>query len=434
MRPSKVCPAQAIVIFVWLREFKKYATAFGLALAISACAMAPTPATPTATPTATRQILQPDPTPTPAPATLTLWLPPQFAPGPDDPAAQTLARQLANFEQTHNVRVTVRVKAETGPGGLLDSLLGAFTVAPQALPDVVALPADDLARAARAGVLVPLDLLLPAETLTDTYPFAQTLSRVEGRWVGAPFAADARVLVYDTSLYDAAPLRWADVVTGTLIFPGGESDGLTLLSDYLALGGSLTDDAGQPALDAARLAQVFAQLRALQEAERLSAAVLTYDDPTETWQVFRERRAGLALTTARWYLREADRMRRSAAALPPTAEGAPFTLAEGWSWAIVNRDAGRELSALLVQALIAPDALAEWTRAARWLPPRPSALAAWGDDPFAPLAAEALTRAQLRPPAEILTTFGPPLRSALSDVLSGRATPETAAQQVAGAR
>lgn len=405
-----------------------------LALLVSACTLTPTPAAPTATPTVTRQIVQPAQTPTPAPTTLTIWLPPQFAPTSDEPAAQTLARQLADFEQAHNSRVTVRVKAEAGPGGLLDSLLGAFTVAPQALPDVVALPADDLARAARAGVLLPLDTLLPAEALSDTYPFAQALSRVEGRWVGAPFAADARVLVYDTSLYTTAPLRWADVVTGTLILPGGETDGLSLLSDYLALGGGLTDDAGQPALDAARLTQVFAQLRALQEAGRLSAVVLTYDDPTETWQVFRERRAGLALTTARWYLREAGRVRRSAAALPPTGAGVPFTLAEGWSWAIVNRDAGRELSALLVQALIAPEALAEWTLAARWLPPRPSALAAWGDDPFAPLAAEALTRAGLRPPAEVLSTFGPALRSALGDVLSGRATPEAAAQQVAGER
>jgi ABC-type glycerol-3-phosphate transport system substrate-binding protein len=365
---------------------------------------------------------------------LTIWLPPQFTPQSNEPAAQALARQLANFEQTHNTRVVVRVKAETGPGGLLASLLGAFTVAPQALPDVVALPADDLARAARAGVLVPLDVLLPTEALSDTYPFAQTLSRVDGRWVGAPFAADARVLVYDTSLYTTAPLRWADVVTGTLIFPGNETDGLTLLSDYLALGGELTNDAGQPDLDAARLTQVFANLRTLQEAGRLSAAVLTYDDPTETWQVFRERRAGLALTTARWYLREADRMRRSAAALPPNTEGAPFTLAEGWSWAIVNRDAEREPAALLVQALIAPEALAEWTLAARWLPPRPSALAAWGDDPFAPLAAEVLTRAQLRPPGDVLNTFGPALRSALGDVLSGRATPEIAAQQVIGER
>jgi hypothetical protein len=87
-----------------------------------------------------------------------------------------------------------------------------------------------------------------------------------------------------------------------------------------------------------------------------------------------------------------------------------------------------------VQALVAPEALAEWTLAARLLPPRPSALTAWGDDPFAPLAAEVLTRAELRPSLEFLNAFGPALRSALGDVLSGRATPEVAAQQVVEGR
>lgn len=407
-----------------------------LALALAACALTPTPAPPTviAPPTLTRAVVLPVQTPTPAPATLTLWLPPQFAPASAEPGAEALAQQLAEFEQAANVRVTVRLKAEAGSGGLLDSLLGAFHVAPQALPDIVALPPDELAAAARAGVLTSLDGLLPADVLSDTYPFAQTLSRVDGRWVGVPFAADARVLVYDTGLYTTAPLRWADLVTGTLIAPAGETTGLTLLSDYLARQGSLADDAGQPALDAAQLAQVFAQLQTLQQAGRFSAAVLTYDDPAETWQVFRERRAGLALTSARWFLREASRVRRSAASLPPTAEGAPFTLAEGWSWALVNRDGNRAVAAELVQALIAPAALADWTLAARWLPPRPSALAAWDDDPFAPLAAEVLTRARLRPPVESLNTFGPALRSALGDVLSGRATPEAAAQQVVNDR
>jgi len=405
-----------------------------LALMAAACATAPTPSAPTALPTVTPEASPAARTPTPVPATLRIWLPPQFAPGSADAGGEVLARQLATFEQMHKVRLEVRVKAESGPGSLLNSLLGAFNVAPQALPDVVALSQDDLAVAARAGVVTPLEALLPAEVLSDLYPFAQALSRVDGRWVGIPFAADARVLVYDTTLYASAPIRWAEIVTGTLILPAGETNGLTFLSDYLALGGQLTDATGQPALDPLLLTQAFTHLRALQEAGHLSATVITYDDPAETWQVFRERRAGLALTTAQWYLREVGRFRRGSAALPPTADGAPFTLAEGWSWAIVNREADRRPAATLIQALSAPEALAEWTRAARQLPTRPSALAAWGDDPFVPLAAEVLTRAQLRPPIEVLNAFGPALRAAVGDILSGRATPESAAQQVVSGR
>ncbi|MGQ0601962.1 MAG: extracellular solute-binding protein [Anaerolineales bacterium] len=370
-------------------------------------------------------------TPTPPANQLTVWLPPQFAPEAETPGGEVLAQQLAEFQQTRGITVTVRLKAETGRGGLLDSLLAAYNVAPAVLPEVIALSRDDLAAAAAAGAVTPLDGLILPEVLTQAYPFAQALSRVDGRWVGAPFVAEARLAVYHTGVYSSAPVRWSDIVTGTFIFPGTEATGLTLLNDYLAREGPLLDEQGQPALNVPLLTSLFTQLQTAREAGQLPLATLSYTDTLSTWQAFRDRRATLALTSTRWYMAEAGRVEQSAAMLPPTLQGTAFTLADGWCWALVNKGSDSARAAELLNWLTTPARLAEWTRAARVLPPRADTLAAWDTDAFSPLAAALLTNAQLQPPAAVLDRLGPLLVQALDDVLNNRATPEAAARAVA---
>lgn len=408
-------------------------------LIIAGCAPAPTTAPPTparltpveASPSPEAPV--PSPTPATVATTLTLWLPPQFAPVDAQAGGAVLSDQLAAYALAHpGWSVQARPKAAAGPGSLLESLLSAYNAAPAALPDVVALPRADLEAAAAAGVLLPLESWVPAEVLQAAYPVAQALGRVEGQWVGAPFAVDARILVYSTDLYATPPARWDAVITGTLVLPGAEPAGLTVLTDYLA-GGALTDSTGAIQLDAARLAASLASWRALEQAQILPLSTLTYADPAAAWQVFRERRAELALTTFSQYLREAQRVSRAGAALPPTTAGQPFTLAEGWCWALTNKTGDRAAAADLLNWLIAPARQAAWTQAAQMLPAQPAALAGWEASPFEPLAAEVLRHAQLQPSATILQQAGPVLRLALEEVLNGRATPEAAALAAAQA-
>lgn len=405
---------------------------FSLYALLNACAAPLPPATPIATPLATAE---PTETPSLAPttlaqtsATLQIWAPPQFSTAEEAPGGAVLAEQLAAFERAHfELSVQVRVKAETGPGGLLDSLLAAYTVAPAVLPDVIALNQEDLTQAASAGVLAPLDELVPAAERQDYYPFAETLSQADGKFVGVPFAADARLLVYNTGVYTTAPTRWAEVVTGTLIFPGAEPSALTLVADYLALGGALADETGQPTLQFNPLVTALTNLQAARAQDVLPTLSLTYADTGASWQVFRERRATLAITSAQWYLAEFNRVGLAAGAPPPTSNGQPFTLAQGWSWALVNKGTDHAAAARLLNWLTASSQMAEWTLAAKVLPTRVSALAAWNNARFAPLAAALLTRAQLQPPTRVLEAVGPVLRRALDEVLSGQLTPEAAA-------
>jgi len=412
-----------------------------LSLLLAGCVATPTPSHPTTTPAATAPATDTPPAVAPTPpgaaATLRVWLPPDFAPDDSTPGGPVLADQIAQFEAAHPGQVVeVRLKQASGEGGLLRSLETASNVAPAVLPDVIALQQDDLTSAAKAGLVIPLDDLIAPEAIDDYYPFAQAMSRVDGKVAGLPFAADARVLVYNTQIYSTPPRAWADVITGTLVFPGGELSSLTLLNEYLSLGGTLADASGKTALDSELLAEALTVFQTAQTAKVLPLSTFAFADPAATWQVFRERRAVLAITSARWYLAEHERASSAAATLIPTTDGMPFVLADGWSWAAVNKAADHALALELLRWLADPAQMSEWTLAAQVLPPRAKALAGWGDSPLTPFASDVLIHAQPQPSAEILARVGPPLRQALDDVLSGRATPFTAAiaaaQSVAG--
>jgi ABC-type glycerol-3-phosphate transport system substrate-binding protein len=362
-----------------------------------------------------------------------VWLPPQFAPDETTPGGQVLAEQLAQFEQAHpDLKVEVRLKSLAGPGSLLASLSTAYNVAPAVLPDVVALNRDDLNAAASAGLVIPLDNFIAPGSLADYYPFAQTLSQPKGQLVGLPFAADARVLVYKTDVYPAPPQMWTAITTGTLVIPGGEPSGLTLLNEYLARGGPLADPSGKIVLDTELLTEALTDFQTAQKSGVLPLSTLAYSDTAATWQVFRERRATLAVTSAQNFLAENNRV--TAAALVPTSSGVPFALADGWSWALVNTATPHPALAMeLIQWLIAPAQLSTWTLAAHLLPARSAALDGWSDGSLAPFASDVLSHAQLPPPADVLALIGPPLQRALDEVLTGRATPFTAANSASQA-
>ncbi len=386
-----------------------------------------TPAAPTAEPVASTTTLS-------GTTTLRLWVPPQFAPETAGSAGgQVLAQQLAQFEQTHaNIAVETRIKAETGTGGLLHALTTAYNVAPAILPNIVALNHDDLTAAAAAGLVLPLDKFFPPDTLGDYYSFAQQLGQGnDGKTVGLPFAADAQILVYNAGFYLSSPITWTTVSTGTFIFPAAEPSGLTLLDEYVALGGPLSDSTGKLAVKAETLTKALTFFRSARDAGLLPVSSLAYADPLVTGRAFQDGRATLAVTSANWYLAEGSQTPGTAATLIPAPGGAPLALAKGWSWALVNTAPEHQAqSVALLTWLTGVRQLATWTQAANVLPTRVSVLAAWASSPASVFAETTLPRAQLQPPSKDLNVLGPLLQQALADVLNERATPSTAALAV----
>ncbi len=412
---------------------------YALEMALTACVAAPAPTLmPSATPTGALAPAATDSPATPAPTaaspqTLRLWLPPQFAPDPSTPGGKALLSQLDEFEKQHaGVQVEVRVKKTTGQGGLLNSLQAAMQVAPGAAPDVIALSNPMLLSA--ASLAQPLDGALTDADLADFYPFALQSARVESHWLALPFAADVIGLAYSTSAYAAPPVAWRDMpeTGGPLWLPLADPAARVTLQQYVALGGALTDEAGNPVIDATLLATVLAQYQSLQTAGLLPEASATVDDPAKTWAAYRENRAAAAAASLSDFLADRQRVVSTGFAPLPTPNGARVALASQWNYVLITSDPARQAVAFeLMKWLTAPENLGPWALASAVLPARPQALARWPNTGLRAIAADMLSVAQPEPSATLLAAIGPPVAAAVQAVLSGQSTPLTAANTAA---
>ena len=419
---------------------------FSLAACVSRSERVPNTETPTPSatspfaPTATATL-----TPTPdsgsfeGPVTLRVWIPPEFDTQANTAASDLLLARLHAFNTLYpGVRVEVRIKSASGTGGLLESLSATEAVSPEALPDLVALSRSTMESAAIKGLLVPYNDLIDVQADADWYEFAAGLGRLENKTFGLPFAGDALVLAYRPEMVGPPPTDWTTTLAEntTLLFPAGSRQALFTLALYQAAGGRIRDEQGRPIINPPTLTAVFQFYRDAIESGVLSAnpdnagGVLKYLNGDDTWDALLQGDAHMSVT---WVSNPYQAQNPGiAATLIPTPGGVPFALTDGWVWAIANPDPRRQaLSAALAQYLTASDFLAQWTHAAGYLPPRPSALADWPETSERALASRIILAAKLIPPLDVLNTLGPVLQQTTAEVLTGQVDPETAAQNVA---
>ena len=413
---------------------------FTLGVLLAGCTGLPFQATPTVPHTPTPTIASsPSPAatvpPTQAPQSsgpvvLTVWVPPQLDPDSGTLAGELLKQRLQAFtERMPDIKIEVRVKAEEGPGGLYDSLATASAAAPDARPDLLALPQHTLQASALKGLLQPFDGLTIAMSDPDWYEFARQLATLQSIQFGIPFAGDALLLAYRPSVVESPATDWASLLEteAPLMFAAADPQALFTLSQYQAAGGTTSDDQGRPVLDGGPLTKVLDYYATANQAGVLPGWLVELQDSQQTWQALQEGRAGQEIAWASQYL-AAPKDDLSATPLP-TPDGEPLTLATGWVWALGDpHSPHNEMTTRLAEFLTESSFLASWTRELGYLPSRPSALEAWGDpDMQARLGPVALS-ARLSPPLDILTNLGPRLQQAVLQVLSGQADPATAAQ------
>jgi multiple sugar transport system substrate-binding protein len=364
------------------------------------------------------------------PDELVIWLPPQFDPAAGNPAARLLRERLQAFSQAHNnITVVVRIKAESGSGGMLDALSTANSAAPLALPDLVALPRSDLEVAALKGLLVPFDGLTTVQDDADWYACFRQLALLQGSTLGLPFAGDALVLVYRPVRAESIPTSWDALISqgGLLAFPAADPQALFTLSLYLSAGGSVEDQQHRPTLEPDILAAVLGLVEKGVAAQVISPNLAQYQTDSQVWQAFKEQRADWVVTWVSNYLAE---LPADASMLPLLPAGDhSSTIATGYVWALANPPPGSQTLAVeLAEWLVQGDFLAQWTAAAGLLPPRPTALASWPNQNLQSLISQVVLSAQLRPGSDLMPSLGTALSDAILSVLSGKSDAFTAAQ------
>jgi ABC-type glycerol-3-phosphate transport system substrate-binding protein len=352
-----------------------------------------------AAPTSTTMFPTLTPTAHTGPMVLRVWVPQRFDPASD----KLLQARLDSFLESHpGLKIDVRVKEETGAASLLESLLLTSSAAPAALPDLVALPREDLESAAAAGVIQPVDGLSVALDKPGWALSARALSHVQNTAYGLPFALDALVLA---SSAPAPVTNWVDVVlVGPLAF--NVQDARFPLALYLAAGGTLTDDQGKPALDETKLTRVLALFA--------QKTVVPLDSDEAVWQSFGQA-GGFAVGWATGLARR-DQPGVRIEALPGF-EDSSATLVTGWVWAVASLDVEHQnLAVELAEWLTADEFVGAWDESTGFLSPRSD-----------PRWDAVLALARVMPPSDLLTVIGPVLNEAVASVLAG-VPPETAAR------
>ena len=383
-------------------------------------------ATPTSAPSAT-----PAPTqPAPGPTTLQLWLPPRFDPAGGTAAGDLLAERLEEFTSRRpGVRVDVRLKAESGPGGLLDALGSANAAAPLALPDLIVLPRSALETAALKGFLFPIDALSAEAAADDWYPYAQELSRIQDSTFGLPLAGDALVMLYRPAEVEVPPENWeaALALNQPLAFPAADPQALFTLLQYMASGGRIQDEEGRPVLDPAILLEVLTFYDQAAQSGLMPFWLTQYTSQEQSWEAYQDEQAHMVDSWVSRYLSELP-VDTSATRLP-TEQAADFTFADGWVVALANPQVERHALAIeLAEFLVDGDFLASWTETAGYLPPRSSALAGWTDATLKSLINRIVRNAQVIPSSDLLNVISPALEQATVEVLKDQSDPGTAVQ------
>lgn len=414
------------------------------------CTGTPAP-TSTATAIAASATHTPSPTGAPTPnatgdsgLTLIWWTPEFVSPQAAQPAGPLLAAQIATFEATQagKVRVQSILKARYGKGGVLDFLRTAQPVAPNILPDVVAMDVTELEAAAAAGLLQPLEPLLDENLIAVLYPFARRAGTFDGRLLAVQFISDVDHVVYLPERIKVPPTTWADLLNGKLpyLFPAGspqpgsagspsESAQRAIISQYRSASAVPVLAGRELALEPDPLLQLFTFYKIGSETGILPPGAADLPDVEAVWNIFTQNRTPMAYVNARRYLAERDTLKFSGFAAAPGWSGPAQPIASGWALAIVTTDPARQrAAAALIAYLLAADNAGAWTRAAGWLPTSAEALAAWGENPYFDFLNEQLTDATSYPAGADYPQIAARLQKAASAVLKGESGPDEAVE------
>jgi ABC-type glycerol-3-phosphate transport system substrate-binding protein len=231
------------------------------------------------------------------------------------------------------------------------------------------------------------------------------------------------------------PLTWQDLYSSTVPFvfsPVVPADGVNdaILIQYLALGGELTDESGQPALDVDPLIEALEFFQKAHEVGVIPGSALGLSDATTAWATFRIGEAGMVLVPSSLYLAERAGLSTVGFGPMPLSTPGTATVGRGWALAVVTQDLERQaLAATLIEYLLSPANSGAWTRAAGRLPTRQAALDAWDqNDAYLAFVRDLLAQASPAPNPDLAHAVGGPLTQSLTEVLGGQKTPAEAAQ------
>ena len=175
--------------------------------------------------------------------TVRIWLPDALYPLD---SRQAINSEFADFEEDSNISIDFRPKlytSSTNPSyDFVKQLELTQNVAPSAMPDLVLMRREDVARAIQLNLVVPLDDQLPI-ALLDMPDSQLAFGTFNGRLYGLPYLLDVQHMIYAPDVVERPLLTTQDILDAEieLLFSAnnGEDQIINnmLLLQYVAAGG-----------------------------------------------------------------------------------------------------------------------------------------------------------------------------------------------------
>ncbi|PID86152.1 MAG: hypothetical protein CSB13_04470 [Chloroflexi bacterium] len=374
----------------------------------------------------------PEPTLSPQPR-LNIWLPPEIA-SRTEAGSVIFSDQLLAFNNTNpDLIITVEQKTVSGQGGLLNYLRTGQTVAPSILPDLIALPVQQIKTVSDEGLIFPLEDVLDPASLENLYPVAQAWSTHNNHIFAYPFAiTELPLLEYSSSITETPPIQWQTFITNmerTLVLPAAGSPGAKLaLQFYLQAGGTLENEAGQAALELEPLTFALQQIYTARQNGFILPQSSNLSSIGEGRILVQNGTADYALSASDEFLKGRTEDSLFSFVAIPGSDESPTPLVSGWGWVITTSDPTKKaIAADLITTLSEPENLGDWSLNSKILPANPLAFAQWpSEDTFTAFANQALLRANTIPFTNNNTIMRV-LEDAVFDVVSLSKTAEEAA-------
>lgn len=367
--------------------------------------------------------------------TLRVWVPPSLLVSNVPEEAAVLQTQIQTFATSQSeLDIILEPKAVSGQGGIISYLRTGRNIAPAIMPDLIALPADQLSSVFTDGLIISLDTLIDPALIQQLYPAAQSYAFSNQQLAGYPFAITqlTHFAYKSNQLTGPFPTRWGALITteeNSLSIPlGGRTSGVLVLQLYLEAGGSLTNEAGQISLQQEVLTQVLNQLQNSTENDFLNITVSQGSTIDEMWDAYRLDRTTIILTTAESYLKQ-ESLSNTAVA-PISGIDAPLTpLVSGWAWAITaSNESQQALASELLKYLTDPTIAGVWSVESKMLPANPAAFEQWSiNEGYLNFIQGQLDQAEALPTNATLQLITL-LQEAARSVITGSSTPQAAAE------
>ena len=364
-------------------------------------------------------------TPAVDPYQITLWLPPEFDPENGTLAGSLLKQQLDQFTSEYpDYTLTVRIKAPGGEGGMLDSLNTASLAAPAVVPGILIMPRLEFEKAARAGLLMSIDLSEFEGEQAAYFPYANAMTLVRGTRYGVPFAGDALCMAYKPNEVAYPHTKWRELVQVNVkvtAFPASDPQGLMQTLLYMSLGGDFGGDETRVNLDEPALQQSLLLLSEGASANAFPTWLSDYTTFEQSWQALLNSNATYAVIWASRFL--ANHPEKITLGNLPKWDELGFTLADGWVLTFPQTSAEQLAEyQLLAEYLLENEFLGSWTEAIGLMPVTESALSQWENAGIAGVLQQISLSARPLPGNFVMSAIGPVFSQATIEMIRKQTT------------